>query len=402
MNHTPIDSKNAGLRNEKLVISLLTQHGELSQAQLCELAGLSSSTASYIVGRLREKGLINEKRGQSSKRGARPVLVSVHPGAQLVVGVELTPRRLYLGLFDFHCELIESLKAPIGEDHSAETVADLLEINLRGLLGKHGVSEEKLVGIGVTLSGAISMDGVVARSNPLGWQDVPFREMLQKRFQATVHVYTTRVRMFAEISLLPLTAAKNLVLLNFGNVVGASVAVDGQLVKGATNRAGEVGHILVDRDGPPCSCGRHGCLETFVSGPALATRIRNELTNGAETVLRQRVTEEDSPEEILNHLGRAIAQGDPYALKIREFIAEHVSRTAAIVVSCYDPDMLVLGGYVSAQCADYLVEAIKKTIATDVLDTHARDLTIISARAGEQALIRGIATAVLRNAMEEL
>jgi N-acetylglucosamine repressor len=402
MNYTPIDSKNAGLRNEKLVISLLTQHGELSQAQLCELAGLSSSTASYIVGRLREKGLINEKRGQSSKRGARPVLVSVRPRAQLVVGAEVNPRYIHVGLFDFHCEPIESLKAAVGEDHSPETVADLLEINLRGLLGKHGVTEEKLVGIGVTLSGAISMDGVVGRSKPMGWEDVPFRGMLQKRFQATVHVYTTRVRMFAEISLLPLTAAKNLVLLNFGNGVGASVAVDGQLMKGATNRAGEVGHILVDPDGPPCTCGRRGCLETFVSGPALAARIRSDLANGTETILRQHVTDEDTAEEVLNHLGRAIAEEDPYALKIRELIAEHVSRTAAIVVSCYDPEVLVLGGYVSAQCPDYLLEHIKETIAADVLDTHARDLTLIPARAGEQALVRGIATAVLRNTMEEL
>ena len=55
MSPAPIDSKNAGLRNENLIISLLAQYGELSQAQLCELAALSSSTASYIVGRLREK-----------------------------------------------------------------------------------------------------------------------------------------------------------------------------------------------------------------------------------------------------------------------------------------------------------------------------------------------------------
>jgi len=86
--NTPIDSKNAGLRNEKLVLSLLRQHGELSQAQLCRLAGLSSSTASYIVGRLRQKRLIREQPGRSSKRGAKPIMLRIHPRGQLVVGAD--------------------------------------------------------------------------------------------------------------------------------------------------------------------------------------------------------------------------------------------------------------------------------------------------------------------------
>ncbi len=402
MSPGPIDSRNAGLRNENLVISLLAQYGELSQAQLCELAALSSSTASYIVGRLREKRLIVERPGKSSKRGAKPIIVSIRPRAQLVVGVEISPTFILVGLFDFHCDLIETLRAPIGDDHSPETIANLVEINVRGLLSKHSVAEDRLVGIGATLSGAISMDGVVKLSGPMGWKDVPFREMLQKRFQVTVHVYTTRVRMFAEISLLPTSAARNLVLLNFGDSIGASMAEDGQLVLGATNRAGEIGHIVFDPKGAQCGCGRRGCLETFASGPALAARIRDDLVNGTETILREWVKPADTPKEVATYLGRAIAEEDPYALEIREFLADYVSRVAAIVISCYDPDVLVLAGYVTAACPDYLIQAIKDRTITDVFDDHVRDITIVPARRGEQALIRGIATAVLRNSMERL
>lgn len=402
MSPAPIDSKNAGLRNENLIISLLAQYGELSQAQLCELAALSSSTASYIVGRLREKRLIVERRGESSKRGAKPIIVSICPRAQLVVGVEIRPTYIRVGLFDFHCDLMESLRAPIGDDHSPDTVANLVEINVRGLLSKHDVTDERLVGIGVTLSGAISMDGVVKRSSPMGWKDVAFRDLLQKRFQATVHVYTTRVRMFAEISLLPTTAAKNLVLLNCGESVGASMAEDGQLVLGATNRAGEIGHIVFDPNGPQCSCGRRGCLETFASGPALAARIKDDLENGVDTVLRKWVKSDDTAKDIVSHLGRAIAEKDPYALEIQELLADYVSRAAAVVISCYDPDVLVLAGYVTAQCRDYLIRAIKERTSTGVLDDHARDITIVAAHYDEEALIRGIATAVVRNSMERL
>ncbi|MGD8452787.1 MAG: ROK family transcriptional regulator [Phycisphaerae bacterium] len=398
----PINSKNAGLRNERLVISLLRQHESLSQAQLCQLAGLSSSTASYIVGRLREKKLITEERGDSTKRGAKPVIISLHPLAQLAVGVEIGPSNIYIGLFDFHCNLVESLRAPLGEDHSPETVVHLVEISVRGLLSKHNVAEQSLLGIGATVSGAISADGVVQLSSPMGWKNVPLREKLQERFHTHISVHTTRVRMFAEISLLPTGVARNIVLLNFADGVGASMAEDGQLSRGATNRAGEIGHIIFDPNGPQCGCGHRGCLETFVSGPALAGRINRDLGNGTSSVLRDWIRPDDPPKKVVSQLGRAMAEGDAYALQIREFLADYVSRATAIAINCYDPDMLILAGYVVAQCPDHLIAAVEQRIGSDVFDPSSRKIQVVVARAGEEALIRGIATVVLRDALERI
>lgn len=399
-NHVPIDSRNAGLRNERLVMSLLRQHGELSQAQLCQLAGLSSSTACYIVGRLREKKLITETRGASTKRGAKPILVRIRPRAQIVVGVEISPTSVFVGLFDFNCALIESLRATIPGDHSPEVVVDLVEINVRGLLSKHNINQENVVGVGLTVSGAISPQGVVQLSAPMGWKGVPLRELAQERFHAPVYVFTTRVRMFAEISLLPPGAASHIVLLNFADGVGATIAENAKVVHGASSRAGEIGHIVFDSNGPLCGCGHRGCLETFASGPALAARIRRDIENGTETVLRQWIDPEDAPREVLSHLGRAIAGGDAYALEVRGLIADYVSRTTAIAINCYDPDLLILAGYVVAQSPEYFIRAAQDRIASDVFDHRSRDIKILVDRSGEESLIRGVATAVLNNLLE--
>jgi predicted NBD/HSP70 family sugar kinase len=398
-NGVPIDSRNAGLRNERLVLSLLRRHGELSQAQLCELAGLSSSTASYIVGRLRQKKLITEKRGESSKRGAKPIIVSIRPRAQLVIAVAVNPTGILIGLFDFNCELMESLHVAIPDEHPPETVVNLVEINVRGLLSKHDINEENVVGIGLTVSGAISLDGVVQLSAPMGWRDVPLRAMLQERFLVPVHVFTTRVRMFAEIGSLP-TPARNLVLLNFADGVGASLAEHGRLVHGATNRAGEIGHIVFDPNGPLCGCGHRGCLETFASGPALAKRMRTDIEQGAETMLRELVKPKDTPREVIEHLGCAITEGDPYALEIRELTADYVSRASAIAINCFDPDVLILAGYVIDQSPEYYMQAAESRIASDVFDPYSRKIQILVERSGEEALVRGISAAVLNNSME--
>jgi predicted NBD/HSP70 family sugar kinase len=399
--HLPIDSRHAGLRNERLVLSLLRQHGGLSQAQLCKLAGLSSSTACYIVGRLREKALITESRGTSGRRGAKPVIVSIRPRAQVVVGIEISPTSIFLGLFDFNCDLIESLRAAIPGDHSPEAVVNLVEISTRGLLSKHGINDDNLLGVGLTVSGAISQDGVVQLSAPMGWKAVPLRQLVQERFQATVLVFTTRVRMFAELTQLPPRSASHIVLLNFADGVGASIAENGKLVHGATSRAGEIGHIVFDSNGPLCGCGHRGCLETFASGPALAGRIRHDLQDGVKTVLRDLIDPDDSPRDVLDHFGRALADGDAYALEVRDLIADYVSRATAIAINCYDPDLLILAGYVVAQSPDYFIRSAKDRISSDVFDHYSRDITILVDRSGEESLIRGIATAVMNHSMEQ-
>jgi len=200
MDKKTIDTKNTGVRTEKLILALLRQHTQLSQSQICEMANLGSSTVCYIVGRLREKGLIIEKQGQSLKRGPKPVAVSINPRGQFVVGVEINPDNILIGLFDFNCRLIETTQVLLSDDRSPENIGNTLEINLRGLLGKHRIEHKKLSGVGVVLSGSISRDGIVELSSPLGWKSVPLRQMLIDRLKVPVMVCTTRVRLLAENS----------------------------------------------------------------------------------------------------------------------------------------------------------------------------------------------------------
>ena len=399
MKNSPIDSRGAGLRNENLVLAILQKHGELSQSQLCKRAGLSSSTTSYIIGRLRDKGLIIETQGQSDRRGAKPVIVSINPLGRFAVGVEITPDHIFMGIFNFNCELIESVRVPLADDHSPENVAKLLEINARGLLSKHAVTEDKVAGIGIMLSGSISKDGIVQLSSPLGWKAVPLKQMLQSQFAAPISIHTTRVRLLAENSVEQDVTFQNMLYLNVGNGVSGHAVVDGRLIHGSTNRSGEVGHIVIDPQGPVCGCGHKGCLEACVGGPAIAKKIRADIASGVATTLKEQVTKDDSPETVALKWGKAVAANDPYALRVRNMIADYLSKAAAIAINCYDPEVVMLAGYVCEQCQDFLIEQIQSRITTDVFDNLASSITIIPAQAGELSLILGVATAVFQDAM---
>jgi len=397
MKNTPIDSKDIGRRNERVVLTLLRKHGPLSQAQLCQLAGLGSSTTSYIIGRLREKELIEEQLGQSNRPGAKPTLVSVNSRGRFVVGVEINPSYLLIGLFDFDGQKVESVKIALNGDHSVENVIQILEINLLGLLSKYNVRQIKLIGIGVTLSGSVSPDGVVELASPLDWKSVPLKEKLSPLFKSPIDIYTTRVRLLAEIGIEPQLSSKNVLYLNIANGVGGTVFEDGKLLHGATGRFGELGHIVVNPEGPRCGCGHRGCLEALISGPALAAKMKQDIVAGQDTALAKCVTNEMIPEVVIEHWARAVEQGDRYAVEIKDYLAEEVARAVSAGINYYDPDVVMLAGYVCWACLPYLIEAVKKRFASDVYDHTCRHIDVLGARAGEETLIRGTAIALLHS-----
>lgn len=403
MKNSPIDSKGAGERNEKLILSLLRKHGRLSQTQLCRLAGIGSSTASTIVLRLREKKLISERQGESNKRGPKPVLLELNPNSHYVIAMEINPSYLVIGIYDSLGSNINKIKLLLGADHSVERVVELVSVNLAGLINRSGIEEEKILGLGITLSGSVSPNGVIQLSSPLGWREVHLRQILQKDIKYPIRIYSTKVRILAEIAAEPSLAAKNILYLNVANGVGSTLYMNGQIMDGATGRFGEIGHTIVDPQGPLCGCGHYGCLETFISGPAIARKIRSDIKQGTRSLLRNRISGDDDsivPEEVIKYWSEAMQQDDPYSLGIREQLGKYLGQAAVQAINAYDPETVVLAGYVCQQCPEYLAKAIRERMRTEVYDWPLRKVEIIAARCGEDVLINGVTAAVLQRHYE--
>ncbi len=397
MTTNPIDSKNAGIRNEKLILSLLHQHDELSQAELRKLTGLNSSTASYIVGRLRDKDLIIEERGTSKRRGAKPVLIKINPNGQHIVGTEININHILIGLFDSKCKLLDTIKIPLGKNHLPNNVLNTLEVNLRGLLSKNDITFDNILGISVALSGSISKSGEIILSSTMGWKNIKLKSILEDRLNCPIHVFSTRVRLFAECNISNTPLPKNILYINVANGVGATVTLNDQILYGASNRACELGHFVMEPNGPICGCGNKGCLEALISGPAIASTIKDAINNNITTSLSANITTTNSTEEVIASWHDACQSKDAFSIKLRNNVAEHLSRAVSIAVNCYDPEIVILAGYVSQVASSYFINEISKRLETDAYDFKSRSIQIIPAQAGEETLVRGGALAILKN-----
>ena len=397
-NNAPMDSRLLGQQNEIMILRMLREHKRLSQSQLCRLAAIKTSTASSIVARLREKGFVTETRGISSNRGPKPIILELNPNSRFIFAVEINPGYILLGLVNFLGELVDKIRIALGHDHSVKHVTDLLTINVPGMLNKNNIENDKVLGLGLTLSGSVLPDGTVTLSSPMAWNDIPLKQNLQPFFGFPVFIYNNRVRLLAEIAHDPDLARRNILYLNTADGVGSTVYMDGKLVFGATGRYGETGHIVIDPNGPKCGCGNIGCLEAFVSGPALIEKIRKDLEAGSADCFKNQLDKQEAsttPEEILSNWHTCIEKKNPYALSLCDFASEHISNIAAMLINCYDPDIVMLAGYVSEQIHDTLAEKIRQLIKTSVYESDMRNIEIVGTRIGKNALIIGVTNAVL-------
>jgi len=235
-------------------------------------------------------------------------------------------------------------------------------------------------------------DGVVKNSSPLRWHNTPLKKILSE--YVSCHITICRhihVKAFVLDTFSDVWARPIIFHTTIGHGVGGALIIDGKIMFGDKGLMGEIGHIVVEPNGPLCGCGNRGCLESLISGPALAERIKNDIKNGVNTCLVNMIKKNDSIKDIIQLWGTAIRKGDNYALKIRNLVGEYFGHIIAITVICYDPNTIILDGYVTEQCSDYLSEKIKEKIKTEVCGVEARDIRIITAVKEEEAYFAKIA-----------
>jgi glucokinase len=272
-------------------------------------------------------------RPQRPGRAHRPLLVGVDVGGSKIAVVVADRQETV------HAREVATTAA--GEPASA---ALHIATVVRDALVTAGATTDDVAAIGVGVPGRVDpANGHVTLAVNLGWSDLPLGPQLEDRLgRPTVVENDVRAAALGLHRRRVVGPIEDLAYLAIGTGVSAGVVLDGRLHRGAHGLAGEIGHVIVDPAGARCACGQRGCLETLVSGSAIARQARDAIAADPATILK------DNPEApTAISVYHAAAGGDEVAGAIVEAVGRRLAWAVHLLVMAYDVERVILGGGVS-------------------------------------------------------
>src|SRR3954470_24587044 len=302
-----------------------------------------------------------------------------------VIGVDLGGTKLLAGSVDAELRVHHRAYRLSRRDAVVETIVEAVQEAREA-----AQREIRAVGVGVPCL-VVPGSGVAMACNHFPLVDVPLRDLLAERLGLPVVVENdATAALIAEWRYGAGRGASNLVMLTLGKGAGRGAVADGQIVRGATGAAAELGHIVIDESGPPCpgNCPNRGCLEAFVSGPALALEGRARAVAYSDSGLGRALA---AGREITGPLVTELAHdGDEAARAAVAVLGRHLGVGITSLVNVFNPESVVVGGGLVA--AGELLRAPARAVVAERALVPARDqVRIVPARFGDESGMLGAA-----------
>jgi glucokinase len=314
-----------------------------------------------------------------------------------LVGVDLGGTKILAGVFEPNFNCLARIKISTKPERGPEGVIERIARCVRDAVDESDLSMSQIRGIGIGAPGAVNTEeGRVIFAPNLEWKDVALRKALEKLVEVPVFVendcklHTLGV-FDAELKSKP----RQLIGIFLGTGIGAGIILDGKLYTGFNGSAGEIGHMVLDVDGPECGCGNRGCFEALASRRAIFRTIQTAVKKGQETVLTQMLGK-DLADLRSGDLRKAIRHGDKFVGKVIEQAAEYTGIAVGNLINLFNPEIIILGGGIIEQLEDEMMPIIEKIARAHALPGTAKGIEIAATRLGDDAGITGGAVLALR------
>ncbi|MDD3926577.1 MAG: ROK family protein [bacterium] len=271
-------------------------------------------------------------------------------------------------------------------------MADLVQ----RLMVDAGIGYEQVEGIGMGVPGYLNMESGVVYFSPnfAGWTDVPLVEEFRKHVPLPVYIVNdVNSHALGEYRFGAGRGAEYVAVLALGTGVGGGLVLGGRLYVGSTEGGGELGHMIVDPDGPRCGCGNYGCLEAFAKAQAIADRAAMKLQQGRRSVIPGMVGG-DIRSITPAVVAKAAEAGDEAAIEVWDEVGMYVGIAAAGLIQALSPQVIVIGGGIS-RAGNLLMDPIRRTVEARSLLVPASTCRLELSPLGDDAGLLGAVSLVI-------
>ncbi len=396
---TPEQVKN--LNKLVLLEHIRLSRGGISRAELARRIGRSRAAVSTIVNDFLRQGILIEVGQGASAGGRRAVLLQLNPARGYLIGVDLGVTHYGLLITDLAGQVRYEVSRPWQIADGPRPCLDAVRQLVQESLSAAGVPLQAVLACGVGVPGPINirLGGVVNPPVMPGWDGYPIRAELEGAWNCPVYLENdANLGALGEWTFGAGRDTEMLVYIKVGSGVGAGVVYQGQIVRGETGSAGEIGHVTVLADGPRCRCGNQGCLEALAGGQALAAQAAEAVQSGVATQLSLLAP----PEQLTaREVGLAARRGDLVAQQLLSQAGRYLGLSVANLVNLLNPGLVVVGGGV-AQVGDLLLDPLRQTVRRRTMAALRDTVRITSASLGRRSTALGAIALAMQGALAHL
>jgi len=379
-NPTPGSQTSLREANRARIVESLKHHGHLTQVELAGSTGLSPATVSNIVKELAASGVLNTS--VTSRSGRRATEVTLARKLGLVAGLHFSSRHLRVAISDVGRTVVAENHVPLALDHRHDRELDRATLLMSDMLESVDAGFDDLLAVGIALPAPVDVrTGMIATPGLLrGWEGVDVARVMGNRIGVPVFVDNeATLGGMAEARFGAARGTRGAAYIRVGHGISAGLVINGSVYHGVTGKAGQIGHVTIDENGPICRCGSRGCLDTLAGGPALLELFRDD----------------PGMQRIRDLLVRADT-GDASARRVIADAGRHIGIAAASLCNLFDPELLVIGGEL-AQAGEILLAPMRHALERSALAGEFGVPEIVQGDLGDRAEVLGCLALAIQN-----
>ena len=325
------------------VVRALSGHGAISASHIARNTGLARSTVSTILTDLKRSSLVVEVEVGARQSGAgRPALAhSLNPEAGTCVGVLLGPAEVRIILADVAHSVLADVTVPMEKNYTPERASRTVRHAIDTLYKEHSLAYSGLFGVGFAVPGPLTPDGLIMRASVLPtWAGIDLKAVFAASLEKPIFADNeSNCAALAEMMWGAASGHEDFAFFKLDAGVGGAIVANGRVLPGAAGAAGELGHVVLDPDGPLCRCGNRGCLELYVGTASIAREAQGYFGRHPK----------------IGEVIEGALAGDVGLSRLIADAGAVAGRTLAMVGSIVNPPLFVIGGVLAT--ADELLLA---------------------------------------------
>lgn len=391
-------------RNLSIVLRYIWDAGQpIARARLTEISGLNKSTMGNLLTQLEAWRFVRETGTLSVGPGRPGTLIDIHPNGGRIIGAEIGVDFISVVLTDLKANSVWRKK--IDTNGSVRQQADIIALTerlFREAIEEVRATDQRLLGIGVGVPGLVDhATGALLFAPNLGWSNVPLRSMWRRYGVPVMIENEANAAALGEHMIGTAKNIDNFIYLSAGVGLGGGLMIGGRLYGGVGGYAGEIGHMTLLPDGPPCACGNRGCWETFVGPTAIVERVQQAAQEGRASILMSLPEVRGEARAIrLPHIFEAAARGDEAVRQVLDEVGRYLGIGIANLLNAFNPSMVVLGGVLSL-AGPYLLPRVRREVDERALGAARSNVEIKLSAFKFDACVMGGASLIMREILND-